>query len=152
VKIGPTKGAEAQQWKARGIRAVAYDGEAVVELHTERRLAGKCVSHRTGESITARLSPFAPRKGRSFAERKTTFFDSPVLTWFVRVQPNVAGEQRRLFAVHGHRVVQVELLRLQAGPLCELLPVNHKAVTASVRRMTDAQPKIQNRRGVRIVT
>ena len=38
------------------------------------------LSLRTGESITVALSPFAPRKSRSFAERKATLVSSPVLT------------------------------------------------------------------------
>ena len=35
---------------------------------------------RTGESISVGLSPFAPRKPRSFAERKATLISAPVLT------------------------------------------------------------------------
>ena len=35
---------------------------------------------RTGESISVGLSPFAPRKPRSFAERKATLISAPVLS------------------------------------------------------------------------
>ena len=35
---------------------------------------------RTGESTTVALSPFAPRKSRSFSERKATLVSSPVLS------------------------------------------------------------------------
>ena len=33
---------------------------------------------RTGESVTVAVSPFAPRKNATFAERKATLIDSPV--------------------------------------------------------------------------
>ena len=35
---------------------------------------------RTGESISVGLSPFAPRKPRSFAERKATLISASVLS------------------------------------------------------------------------
>ena len=46
------------------------------------QLAGFSPSHieiRIGASITVALSPFAPRKERSFAERKTTLVSAPIL-------------------------------------------------------------------------
>ena len=39
-----------------------------------------CKWLRTGESISVGLSPFAPRKPRSFAERKATLISAPVLS------------------------------------------------------------------------
>ena len=50
---------------------------------------------RTGASITVVLSPFAPRKPRSFAERKTTLVSAPVLTYFAAAAGRSRSEAMR---------------------------------------------------------
>ena len=48
---------------------------------------------RTGESISVGLSPFAPRKPRSFAERKATLISAPVLSYDMAASPRSVAQE-----------------------------------------------------------
>ena len=62
----------------QNLRRVRYHIEPTGTAWDWSRLASEML--RTGESISVGLSPFAPRKPRSFAERKATLISAPVLS------------------------------------------------------------------------
>ena len=74
--------------------------DAVVEKAKAQRAAflkgtyDKPQGLRTGESISVGLSPFAPRKPRSFAERKATLISAPVLSGVKTVERQPEGGLR----------------------------------------------------------